>query len=146
MWKKIQTLYLGISTLLIISMYFLRFAEVSEADGSIASIHYYEKTSYLILLILLTLTHVGALLCFKYGQMQARLSSLSALICIGFLIVMGMDFFEYKDSMVFSPTMLFPLAAAFLDFLTAHRSLVDVVTIQTARKNPKMFKKAQRKS
>ena len=130
MWKRIQILYLAISTALVVALFFCRFA-TDLADGEI--IRYYEKTSYLLMLIMLLTAHVFAICTYKSPMLQARVSIISALALIGFQIWLGVDFLMYMKEFSFSVTMLFPLAAAFLDFIAARASLVDEMTVQSIR-------------
>lgn len=140
MWKRIQTLYLAISTALVVALFFCRFA-TDLAEGEI--IRYYEKTSYLLMLIMLLTAHVFAICTYKSPMLQARVSIISALALIGFQIWLGVDFLMYMNDFSFSVTMLFPIPAAFLDFLAGHSAMVDEFTIQAVkrRKNQKKNRK-----
>ena len=105
MWNRIQTLYLAISTALVVALFFCRFA-TDLAEGEI--IRYYEKTSYLLMLIMLLTAHVFAICTYKSPMLQARVSIISALALIGFQIWLGVDFLMYMNDFSFSVTMLFP--------------------------------------
>lgn len=133
MWQRIQTLYLLISTGLIFSMFFCTFATIVGADGTEATIRYSEKLSYLTLLIMLITSHIAATASFKAFFLQARVSVIAGLLALGFQIWIAIDFFMNMNSMVFSVTALFPLAAAVLDFMAAKRSMVDEFTIQSVK-------------
>ena len=139
MWKRIQTLYLAIPTALVVAMFFCKFATDLGSTGDDASIWYYEKTSYLLMLIMLLTAHVFAICTYKSPMLQARVSIISALALLGFQIWLGIDFLMYMNELSFSVTMLFPLPAAFLDFLAGHSAMVDEFTIQAVkrRKNQK---------
>ena len=132
-WQRIQTLYLGIATALIAAMFFCRFATIIGPDGAEEFIRYYEKMPFLVLLIMLTSAHIAAIGCYKAFFLQARVSMIAGLLAIGFQIWLAIDFFRFMGQMTFSVTMLFPLAAAFLDFIAARASLVDEMTIQSIR-------------
>ena len=133
MWQRIQTLYLGIATALIVSMFFCRFATISGPEGSEAVIRYYEKVPFLVLLIMLTTAHVASIASYKSFFLQARVASIAALLALGFQIWLAVDFFNYHNEMTFSISLLFPLAAAVLDFMAAQRSMVDEMTLQSIR-------------
>lgn len=133
MWQRIQTLYLGIATALIFSMFFCTFATIIGPDGSEATIRYSEKLSYLTLLIMLITSHIAATASFKAFFLQARVSVIAGLLAIGFQIWLAIDFFINRNLMTFSISALFPLAAAFLDFMAAKRSMVDELTVQTVK-------------
>ena len=129
MWQRIQTLYLGISTALIFSMFFCTFATVIGPDGAEITIGYHEKLAYLTMLIMLFTAQVAATASFKAMFLQARVSIIAALMAVGLQIWLGVDFLRFRNEMVFSFTMLFPLAAAIFDFMAARKSLVDEMTL-----------------
>ena len=141
MWQRIQTLYLGISTALIFSMFFCIFATIIGPDGADVTIRYSEKMSYLTLLIMLITSHIAATASFKTFFLQARVSVIAGLLAIGFQIWLAIDFFINRNGMVFNVTILFPLAAAALDFMAAKRSMVDELTIQSVKSVRKARKK-----
>ena len=141
MWQRIQTLYLGISTALIFSMFFCIFATIIGPDGADVTIRYSEKMSYLTLLIMLITSHIAATASFKTFFLQARVSVIAGLLAIGFQIWLAIDFFINRNDMVFNVTILFPLAAAALDFMAAKRSMVDELTIQSVKSVRKARKK-----
>lgn len=137
MWQRIQTLYLGISTALIFSMFFCDFATIIGPEGSEAVIAYREKMPYLVLMIMLITSHIAATASFKTFFLQARVSIIAGLLAIGFQIWIGIDILRNINDMTFSFTAIFPLACGILDFMAAQRSMVDEMTIQavkTARK------------
>lgn len=140
MWKRIQTLYLTISTGLIISMLFCRFATIIGPEGDEAIIRYHEKMSYLTLLLMLTTSHIAATASFKARFLQARVSIIAALLAIGFQIWLGIDFFQNKADMSFSITALFPLLAAFLDILAARNAMTDEMMVAVQRRIKKINK------
>ena len=130
MWKKIQTIYLGISTALILSMFFLNFATIIGPAGEELTIAYREKLPYLAMLIMLFTAHVAATASFKVPFLQARVAMIAALMSFGFQIWLAVDILRYMNEMTFHITALFPLAAAVLNFMAAKRALVDEMTIK----------------
>ena len=133
MWQRIQTLYLGISTALMFSMFFCTFATIIGPEGEELTIGYHEKLPYLTMLIMLFTAHVAATASFKAFFLQARVSMIAALMAVGFQIWLAVDFIRFHDQMTFSFTALFPLAAAILDFMAAKRSMVDEMTVTAVR-------------
>ena len=144
MWKRIQTLYLAISTALVVSMFFCRFATDPAQTGDDAVIMYYEYIPYLLMLIMLLTANVFSICTYKSPMLQARVSMISALAMFGFQIWLGIDFFMYQDQMTFSITMLFPLLIAFLNFLAGQRAMLDAFTIQAARRKINQGKKKRK--
>ena len=123
MWQRIQTLYFGIATALIFSMFFCIFATIIGPDGAEVTIRYSEKMPYLVLMIMLITAHIAATASFKAFFLQARVGVIAGLLAIGFQIWLGIDILLNRDAMSFSFTALFPIAAAFLDFISAKKSL-----------------------
>ena len=141
MWKRIQTLYLSISTVLILSMFFCKFATIIGPTGEELSIGYHEKLPYLVMLIMLFTAHVAAPASFKAPFLQARVAMIASLMSIGFQIWLAVDIIRFFNEMTFHITALFPLAAATLNFMAAKRALVEEMTITAV----KSLKSARRK-
>lgn len=141
MWQRIQTLYFGIATCLIFSMFFCTFATIIGPDGAEATIRYSEKLSYLTLLIMLFIAHIATTASFKAFFLQARVASISGLLALGFQIWLAIDIIINRNDMSFSFTAIFPLAAAFLDFAGARKSMVDEMTVQAVKSARKANKK-----
>lgn len=133
MWQRLQTLYLGISTALIFSMFFCTFATIIGPAGEELAIGYHEKLPYLVMLIMLFTAHVAATASFKAFFLQARVAMIAALMSIGFQIWLTVDLIRFHNEMTFSLTFLFPFAAAILDIMAARRSLVDEMTITAVK-------------
>ena len=133
MWKNLQTLYLGISTALIASLFFCNFATIVATGGEELAIAYREKLPYLAMLIMLFTAHVAATASFKVPFLQARVAMIAALMSIGFQVWLAVDIFRFLNEMTFHITALFPLAAAVLNIMAAKRALVDEMTITAAK-------------
>ena len=133
MWQRIQTLYLGIATALMFSMFFCIFATIIGPDGAEVTIAYREKLPYLVLMVMLITAHIAATASFKAFFLQARVSMIAGLLAFGFQIWLGIDMLLNFKEMSFSFTALFPLAAGALDFMAAKRSLVDEMTVQAVK-------------
>ena len=140
-WQIIQTLYFGIATALIFSMFLCIFATIIGPDGAEVTIRYSEKMPYLVLMIMLITAHIAATASFKAFFLQARVGVIAGLLAIGFQIWLGIDILLNRHEMSFSITALFPLAAAFLDFIAARKSLVDEMTIQAVKSTRKANRK-----
>lgn len=144
MWQRIQTLYLGIATAIIFSMFFCTFATIIGPDGAEITIAYREKLSYLTLLIMLITAHIASVATFRTFFLQARVSIIAGLLAFGFQIWIGTDIIRNMNEMTFSFTALFPLAAGVLDFMAAKRSMVDEMTVMAVRSVRKGRKKKSR--
>lgn len=141
MWQRIQTLYLGVATALMFSMFFCVFATIIGPDGAEATISYREKLPYLVLMIMLMTSYIAATASYKTFFLQARVSIIAGLLAIGFQIWIGIDILLNMDNMSFSFTALFPLAASALDFMAAKRSMVDEMTVQAVKNTRRIRKK-----
>lgn len=142
MWQRIQTLYIGIATALAGAMFFCNFATIIGTGGEELGIRYYEKSSYLVLMIMILTAQICALFSFKSWFLQARVSAIAGLLLIGFQIWLGIDFFRMRNDMVFNITGVFPVAAAILDILAARAAMVDQLTLSAVGSARKARKKA----
>ena len=133
MWQRIQTLYLGVATALMFSMFFCIFATIIGPDGAEVTIAYREKLPYLTLMVMLITAHIAATASYKTFFLQARVSIIAGLLALGFQIWIGIDILRNLNDMTFSITALFPLAAGVLDFMAAKRSMVDEMTVQAVK-------------
>ena len=133
MFKKLTTYLTLASTLLIASMFFLRFAGIMSPGGELEPIMYYEKIPYLVMLIMLISGSLFSVLTHKIPFLQARVCMLTGLMLIGFQTWLAVDFFKWHNELIFSITALFPLAAAALEITAARRALVDGMTMQAVR-------------
>ena len=146
MWQRIQTLYLGISTALIFSMFFCTFATIIGPQGEELTIGYHEKLPYLTMLIMLFTAHIAATASFKAFFLQARVAMIASLMAIGFQIWLAVDVIRFHGDMTFSFTTIFPFAAAILDGMAAKRSLVDEMTITAVKSVKGSHRSKRRKS
>ena len=133
MWQRIQTLYLGISTALMIALFFCKFATILGPEGAEEIIRYYEKTPYLVLMIMTLTAHICSIASFKLRMLQARVCIITALLALGMQVWFVMDFLQFRHDMVFSISMVFPLVMTILDVLAARASMVDEMTIAAVR-------------
>lgn len=129
MWQRIQTLYIGISTALIAAMFFCNFAEIIGPSNEEVFIRYYEKTPFLILMIMILTAQICALFSYKSWFLQARVCMIVSLLLVGFQIWLGIDFLNYRNDMVFNISGVFPIACAILDMMAAKASMVDHMTM-----------------
>ena len=141
MWQRIQTLYIGTATALTVSMFFTRMATIIGPEGSELIIRYYEKVAYLVMLIMLLTAGICAIFSYKSRLLQARVCILAALMFLGFQIWLGIDFLRFRNDMVFSITLLFPLVSAALNIIAARGNLVDEMTLQAVKSAKKVRRK-----
>ena len=132
MFKRIQNLFLIISTALIAAMFFCKMYTQPGIEGSDAVMRYYENIPYLLINIMLLTANIFAIFNFKNPVLQARVSVIGGLLMVAFQIWLAISFFRYKDMVIFSVTMLFPLLEAFLNFMAARSAMIDGVTVQAA--------------
>ena len=133
MWQRLQTLLLSIATALTGAMLFCRFATIIGPEGTETTIGYHEKVPYLVMLIMMSTAQIIATASFKSLFLQARVSVIAGLLAVCFQIWLTTDILRNLDTMTFSITVLFPMAAAFLDFVAARQSMIDAMTVQAVR-------------
>lgn len=140
MWQRIQTLYLAISAGLIVAIFFTPYAEALDTNESI---YFTDKLPYLWLMISVILAHIFTLTLFKARGLQFRVTTLAALITLGFQIWVAVDFFNRPDGIVFKMTAVFPLASVILDVLALRGIMSDILItesvgrLRSRRKNGK---------
>lgn len=140
MWQRIQTLYLALSTALIIAIFVTPYAETLDVHENI---YFTDKLPYLWLMISVILAHIFTLTLFKARGLQLRVTTLAALITLGFQIWVAVDFFNRPDGIVFKATAVFPLVSVILDVLAIRGIMSDILItesvgrLRTRRKNRK---------
>ena len=144
MWQRIQTLYLAIATGLVAALFFSNIAAIIGPGGEEIGIRYYEKSSFLVLMIMMLTAHVCSIFSYKSWALQARVCMLAALLALGFQIWLGIDFIRMRNDMVFNISGVFPIACAILDGLAARASLIDEMTI-TAVRSARKIRRNRRK-
>ena len=132
MWQRIQTLYLGIATILLGSMFFSRIATIMAPEGEETVIMYYKKVEYLMFLIMVFSANAIALFSFKARILQMRLTVINIILLAALQIWLGVDFLRNHDEMVFSITTVFPLVALILDILAVRGIALDEAMVQSA--------------
>ena len=141
MWKKAQTYFIGIATLLTTIMFFSRLATIIGPGGEELDIMYFEKLPYIVMLIILLTAGICAVFCHKFPLLQARVCVLSALMLLGFQLWLGVDFIRFHNDMVFSITLIFPIVGAILNIMAARKALIDGMTLQAVKSLKKSRKK-----
>lgn len=140
MWQRVQTLYLAIATILIIAMLAGNVGTIIGDQGT-ENVKYYEKTSYLIFLIMTLMANVIALFSFKARMLQMRVAMLSAILLVFFQIWLAVGFARFQlgigmeetgARMIFSFTAIFPVIAAILNMLAARNIALDEAMVQSA--------------
>lgn len=132
MWQRVQTLYLGIATILVISMFFSRFATIPGPEGSVETVGYHEYVPYLLFLIMLTAANLIALGAFKVRMLQMRVCILASILLLAFQIWLGIDIIRHRSEMSFSFTAVFPAVAMILDLMAARNIFLDEAMVQAA--------------
>ena len=138
MWKRVQTLYIGIATIIIASMFFFRMATIIAPGGEEIDIMYYDKVAYIVMLIMLIAGGVASAFSYKNLFLQARVCMLTALMQIGFQMWLAVDFFRFHNDMVFSFSLIFPIVSAILNIMAARNILIDGMTVQAMQTTRKL--------
>ena len=144
MWQRIQTLYLAIATGLVAALFFSNIAAIIGPGGEEIGIRYYEKSSFLVLMIMMLTAHVCSIFSYKSWALQARVCMLAALLALGFQIWLGIDFIRFRHDMVFNITALLPIVCVILDVLAARAAMIDQLTLTAIGSTRKSRKKRRR--
>ena len=131
MWQRIQTLYLIVSTALIVSLFFCDFAVSYSADGQEVGYSYVGYIPYLGLLIIITFLNVLALLSFRIRVFQMRTAILTALMTFALQIWLGVNFFA-SEGLIFKLNAVFPIVCVILDVLAARNIFADQLIVETS--------------
>lgn len=133
MWQRIQTLYLLISTVLLGILCFSDVATFVEADGTVTAISYWDKVVYWVLLSVCLLGNLVALNTYKLMVLQMRVTTLTALITLGFAIVLGIDWLRLgSEQLTFRYNIVFPAVCTILDALALRGILHDQLMVEAA--------------
>ena len=134
MWQRQQTLFLLISAGLIIALCFSTACRFAGPDG-LEEISYWQlqKPYFGILLGILAALVLLALFTFRSLILQMRLSSLGAIVALGMEGWLAWMYFSFKD-VVFSWTVIFPLAICVFNFLAARGCFQDQLMVESANR------------
>jgi len=135
MWQRIQTLYLLISTALMISLIFSIKAFIPGADGSyLEEYRYAAYTPYLILLIVISLLNLLALTSYKFREFQMRTAVLVSIITLALQAWLAVDYFTASENLVFKFTAVFPFISVILDLLAAKNIASDIMVADSVNR------------
>lgn len=132
MWQRIQTLYIAIGLGLIISLFFCKLASQLGPEGVAETISYTSKAMFLAMTIIALVGQFFSLVTFRKRMVQMWLVIFTALVLIGYEVLIGIFFGLTHNEMVFSVTAVFPVVAAILDFLAARNIMLDEAMVQSA--------------
>lgn len=123
MWQRVQTLYLFISTALIVSLLFCNKA------GDIRFIAY---IPYLILIVIIGLLDLLALTTWKFRIFQFRTVLLSTLLTIAFQVWLAVDFVVTGNNPVFHVPAVFPVVTVIFNILAARNIWADELMVRSS--------------
>ncbi len=123
MWQRIQTLYLIISAALAASMLFCNMA---------TDLRFTSYFPYAALIVLVLLLDILAIFVYRFRIFQMRTAALAAILALALQIWLAVDFFVSDSSIVYSVTMVFPLAVVILNLLAARNIYADELIVRSA--------------
>lgn len=123
MWQRVQTLYLFISTALMVAMIFS-----DKTEG----VRYTAYLPYLILLVVIALLDLLALTTYRFRVFQMRTAVLSALVTIALQGWLALDFFVAGKDLVWKMTAVFPIVSVILNVLAAAAIWRDEMIVRTS--------------
>ena len=133
MWQRIQTLYLGVSVILLFILFFNDACTVAAPDG-MQYVTYLQisKPYFGILLGILFAMTLLALVTFKVRILQMRLATLSGLVALGMAGWLAFLYFTTPENVTFKWTVIFPLVVAVCNFLAARGCFQDQLLVESA--------------
>lgn len=123
MWQRVQTLYLFISTALMVTMIFS-----DKTEG----VRYTAYLPYLILLVVIGLLDLLALTTYRFRVFQMRTAVLSALVTVALQGWLALDFFVAGKDLVWKMTAVFPIVSVILNVLAAAAIWRDEMIVRTS--------------
>ena len=133
MWQRIQTLYLLISVGLFTALFFSPLASAVGQNGQSENINFVDFLPFLYLMISILAAHVIALgLGFsRHRGVQMRVSTIAALLALGFQIWIAFKYFTAPDGIVYKPMAVFPVICAILDALAIRGMASDILLVES---------------
>ena len=133
MWQRIQTLYLAVSTALLLILFFSDACTMTAPDG-MQYVTYLQlrKPFFGILLGILSAMTLLALVTFKVRILQMRLATLSGLVALGMTGWLAYLYFTAPENVTFKWTVIFPLIVAICNFLAARGCFQDQLMVESA--------------
>ena len=133
MWQRIQTLYLGVSVILLFILFFSDACTMTAPDG-MQYVTYLQlrKPFFGILLGILFAMTLLALVTFKVRILQMRLATLSGLVALGMTGWLAYLYFTAPENVTFKWTVIFPLIVAICNFLAARGCFQDQLMVESA--------------
>ncbi len=132
MWQRIQTLYLLISTVLVVVLLSGTAYTVTDPDGLVKVTYLQLQRPYFaILLSILACMVVLALIVYKNRILQMRLAVLSAIVALGMQVWLAWMYFSF-DGPVFSWTVILPLVICVCNLLAARGCFQDQLMVESA--------------
>ena len=133
MWQRIQTLYLGVSVILLFILFFNDAYTVTAPDGmQYVTYLQIQKPYFGILLGILFAMTLLALVTFKVRILQMRLATLSGLVALGMTGWLAYYYFTAPENVTFKWTVIFPFIVAILNFLAARGCFQDQLLVESA--------------
>lgn len=123
MWQRIQTLYLLISTALVVSLLFCEKA---------ADVRFTAYLPYTILIVIVLLLNILALTVYRHRIFQMRTVMLAAIISLALQCWLALDFFTSGEALVFRVAAVFPIAVTILNILAARAIYSDELIVRSA--------------
>ena len=132
MWQRIQTLYLLISTALVIALCLGTACRIANPEG-LRTVSYWQlqQPFFGILLGILAFLVVLALVVYKNRILQMRLAVLSGIIALGMQGWLAWMYFHFEGP-VFSWTVIFPLVIFLCNLLAARGCFQDQLMVESA--------------
>ena len=132
MWQRVQTLYIFLAAAMLTALVFSDAASAIGPGGEITGIPYRSKLPYIILIGVALATAVVALFSFRKRMFQLRMVAFSMVVSLGLQGWLVVDFFRFREELVFSWTAVFPIAVTILLFLAIRGIFADELMVRSS--------------
>lgn len=132
MWQRIQTLYFGIITGILISLALGNVGSIYAAEGIVENVSYLSKLPYAIFILLSLVANLVALFSWGHRSIQIRLASASAVLLLALQVWIAVDYFSVEQEFVFRWTCILPIVAFIFELLAIKGVFSDELLVRSA--------------
>ena len=143
-WPRMQNVLLGISAVLIVTLFWSEMCYGYDAEGIRYSIKFTEHIQFLVFNFITVSLAIAAIFYGKQYILQVRVCIINMLILLGYQIWLGVAFFQLRSAYTFTVYALVPFVCIILHFIAIRyswRDATDVIARDFRRKMGKSLKK-----
>lgn len=133
-WKRIQTLYIALSAVLVFAMLCCPMCRCEEV-----TIHFTDNLTLTLIAALILFMHVFTLVFWKKGYVEGKLCLVTLILLLFFQAFIAYWFFKLKAVYTFTIAAVFPLVSAILLGMAYHYISRDVAQMMVDQAFAKRF-------